>query len=51
MTSTDLAVVPCPQCLSPAAQVIYAAVNRRRGWYCPKCGHFKPAIGREHKVK
>ena len=37
----------CPKCGQPAKEVIHAEQQRRKGWYCPACQHFDPAIGRE----
>ena len=34
-------------CGAIAKQVIHAASNTRKGWYCPKCAGFVKTIGRE----
>ena len=41
---------PCPKCGHKAVEVINAGENVRKGWYCPHCKHFDPAIGRERVV-
>ena len=43
----DLTTVPCSKCQQKAVEVIYAAERLRRGWYCPACRNFMPAIRRE----
>lgn len=46
----NLVSIRCPTCAHRAKEVIYAAKNTRRGWYCSNCGHFEPAVGREKLV-
>jgi len=47
----SLETKPCAACGKPATQVIHAETETRRGWYCPACGSFETAIGRERMVK
>lgn len=46
----DLTVYPCPCCGGMAGEVIFAAANIRRGWYCVACKFLIPAIMRERKI-
>ncbi len=48
---TDLTQKPCPKCGEPAGQIINAAEQVRRGWWCTACGHFDDAVGRERIVE
>ena len=48
--TNDMTTIKCPNCSSKATEIIYAAENKRRGWYCSNCQHFEPAILREKKV-
>lgn len=43
---------PCIQCRKEAQPVFYMGLGtpRFRGWYCPSCGYFDAAIGRERKL-
>ena len=43
----DLTTKPCPKCGNPAEECIWVEENVRQGWYCPQCGEFDKAIGRE----
>lgn len=45
-----LEYIKCPACGHQAQQAVYASQRLRRGWYCSKCRHFEPAIGRERKM-
>lgn len=44
----------CPKCSWPLHEVwkvgeVPSQKFKLRGWYCPHCLHFDPAIGRERK--
>jgi hypothetical protein len=47
----NLKAIACPQCAGKAAQVIYAERRVRKGWYCPACRHFTPAVLRERRIE
>lgn len=44
-----IALMMCDDCNVQMDEVFYAEENRFRGWVCPACLTFAPAIGREHK--
>ena len=46
----DLKTITCPKCGEKAKEIIHAAENKRRGWYCESCHHFEKTILRETKV-
>ena len=46
----DLRTITCPKCGNKAKEIIHAAENKRRGWYCESCKHYEIAILREKKV-
>ena len=41
--------IPC-RCGSKQEEVLNYETRARVGWYCPKCGEFTRAIGRERKL-
>lgn len=43
-------VEACWACGGAASRVYHAAASIMRGWYCPHCGHFESAIGRERQL-
>ena len=44
----DFTEKPC-NCGHTMAEVINAEQGYRVGWWCPKCGDFDKAVGRERK--
>jgi predicted RNA-binding Zn-ribbon protein involved in translation (DUF1610 family) len=42
--------IPC-RCGSKQEEVLNYETRTRVGWYCPKCGEFTRAIGRERKLE
>lgn len=48
--SADLATAPCPNGHT-AVEVIHAAANVRRGWWCPVCGAWREAVWRERVLE
>lgn len=45
-----LSRIRCPSCGEQAGEVIHAAKNERRGWYCVSCQYFETAIRRERML-
>jgi hypothetical protein len=40
--------VPNEQCCGAAMEKVFRGETKRfRGWYCPCCSNWRPAIGRE----
>jgi len=50
MTDDALKYRPCPNG-HIAEQVIAAAEQCRRGWWCPVCNHWDPALYRERLIE
>jgi predicted RNA-binding Zn-ribbon protein involved in translation (DUF1610 family) len=42
--------IPC-RCGSKQEEILNYETRARVGWYCPKCGEFTRAIGRERKLE
>ena len=49
--NAGLEAITCSVCGHKATQVIYAERRVRKGWYCPACRHFTPAVLRERKIQ
>lgn len=41
----------CPNCTQPMSEVLHAARNIRRGWYCAPCKVFERAMFRERVIE
>lgn len=47
-----IALMVCDECNTQMEEVFHAQDDfRLKGWMCPSCFHFAPAIGRERKFR